>query len=270
MIKYNIIVFTVVALVAFSSVTAQDTAAMIKDFNKVMSFAVAPYLYYSSSTSVKASPVMQKEDTLNMKGVFYKYGNELFYKNEQEEMYLEDSFFIEVNHERKTIWISKVNVATKDKMNALPLSNKELQSLFRKKFTISKEKLDEDHDQLNFESKQYYDSVSMVLVNIALKYSGKTYIPDLLQMNITMKQPIDDYQVQQLKEADVKTAVQTIGSTRYFTRNQTVTIAFADISNSKEKAMQIPSWKEMLNYNGNGNEFSGKGNYNNYEITKTF
>ncbi|MBS1512423.1 MAG: hypothetical protein JST86_16375 [Bacteroidetes bacterium] len=257
------------SLSALKTATAQDTAAMIHDFNKVMSFAVSPYLYYHSSTSVKATPVMQKEDTMNLQGVFYKYDNDLCFKNGKEEMYLEDSFYIQVNHENKTINVSKVDVSTKDKMNVLPLSNKNLQALFRKKFLISREKPDGDYEQLNFESRQYFDSLSMVLVDIALRYSGSTYLPDLLQMNITMKQPLSDADIAVTPE-NMKNAVETINGFRYITRKQSVTIAFNDISKSKEKARAIPSWKELLGYDEVRHVFVGKGLYSNYEISTTF
>jgi hypothetical protein len=266
--KILVLLFTVATFGA----KAQDTAAMIKEFNKVMSFAVQPYVYYTSYTKLEANPVLQPEDTMNTKGEFYKYGNNLYYSNKQEEMFLEDSLFIQVNHDQKTIWVSKVDVETKDKMNILPLGDKKIQELFRKEFTISKTEVDEKSSRLNFEAKQYFDSISLVMVNIGLQYSGKKFMPELLDMNVNMKQLITDEQIEELKNqgADIKQAIQTVGGNNYFIRSQRVTVTFENVDNSKEKAQQIPQWQDKLNYNPANNEFSGKGIYSDYEITKTF
>jgi hypothetical protein len=165
-----------------------------------------------------------------------------------------------------------VDVNTKDKMNSIPLTNKDMQALFRKKYTITKTTIDGNTDRLNFETKQYFDSVSTAMVNIGLQYSGKKFIPQLLEMDVQMKQLLADEQVQQLKNQGANTdqVIQKIGNDNYFIREQKVTVAFSDIDNSKEKAMQMPSWKNKLNYDSVSNEFSGKGIYSDYEITKTF
>lgn len=265
--KRNLLI-TMLTVFSMNMSMGQDTASMIKDFNKVMSFSVVPYLYYSTTTTISSNPVMDKEDTLKTQGEFYKYENDLFYKNENEEIYLQDSFYIRVNHKRKEIWVSKVDVGSKEKMNKIPLANKELQALFRKSFTISKELLDKDTDRLNFESKQYFDSVSMVLVNIGLKYAGKTFIPQLLEMNITMKQAVDDIQLLQLRESGIP--VQLIGERNYFTKTQNVLVTFSAVSNEQRKAKQMPGWRSVLDFNSQQNEFTVHAGYEDYEITKTF
>jgi len=272
MIKYKILVSTILVVIFTIGANAQDTTAMLKEFNKVMSFAVQPYMHYLAYTKMQATPVLQVQDTLSMKGEFYKNETDLYYSNEQEEMYIQDSFFIKVDKNKKTIWISKVDVSTKDRMNLLPLKNKDLQALFRKKYTISKTVVDDNTEQLNFETKQYFDSISMVMMNVGLRYSGKNFLPQLLEMDVLMKQKLSDEQMTQMEMADAgaKNAVQRVGGDNYLMRTQKVTVTFEDVDNSKEKAVQIPSWKEKLNYNTVKNEFSGKGIYSDYEITKTF
>jgi uncharacterized protein YoaH (UPF0181 family) len=251
---------------------AQDTTAMLKEFNKVMSFSVQPYLYYTAITKMEASPIMQPEDTLSMQGEFYKNGTNLYYSNQQEEMFMEDSFFIQVNHDRKSIWISKVDMDTRDKMNVMPLSDKKVQELFRKRYTIRKTIINPETSHLNFETRQYFDSISVVIVNIGLQYSGKNFLPELMELNVNMKQQIPDEQIQMMKDQGTETgeAIQSIGNTNYLVRTQKVTVQFENIDNTKQKAMQMPSWKERLIFNEAAGEFSGKGIYSDYEITKTF
>jgi hypothetical protein len=221
---------------------------------------------------MEASPVLQAEDTLSIKGEFYKNGTNLYYSNEKEEMYMEDSFLIQVNHIKKSIWISKVDVASKENMNLLPLNKKEMEDLFRKKYVISKTTLSSATEELNFAATQFFDSISMVVVNIALDYSGKTFLPALLKMNVKMKQVLEEEQVAQLKNEgkNAAKALEKIGDRDYLVRNQGVTVSFIDIDNSKEKAMQIPQWQEKINYDKETNEFKGKGTYSDYEIVKTF
>jgi hypothetical protein len=269
-LKNRIVLLVLIAITVKAN--GQDTTAMLKEFNKVMSFAVQPYVYYEARTKMEASPVLQPEDTLSTKGEFYKNENNLYYSSKQDEMFMQDSLFIQVNHDRKSIWISRVDVETKDKMNMLPLGSKDMQELFRKKYTISKTALDERSSRLNFEAKQYFDSVSVVVVNIGLQYSGKKLLPELLQMNVSMKQLVSDEQLQQLQAAgaSAKQAIQTTGDNNYFVRNQRVTVTFENVDNSKEKAQQMPVWQNKLNYNAVTNEFTGKGSYSDYEITKTF
>jgi hypothetical protein len=273
MLKYcKVIISLIFISFSVSTATAQDTAAMVKEFNTVMSFSVQPYLHYNARTVVASTPVMQPEDTMNFSGEFYKNETNIYYASNREEMFLEDSLFIEINNERKSIWISKVDVSTKDKMNVLPLANKDLQQLFRQKYLISKTITDKEFSKLNFETKQYFDSVSMVIVNVGLQYSGKKMLPQLLEMNVHMKQRIDDAAEQQIKSQGINgaAAVQVIDNDKFFVRTQKVSVNFSDIDNTKEKAMQIPSWKSRLDYDLANNEFSGKGIYAGYEITKNF
>jgi len=84
-----------------------DTAAMIKEFKKVMEFTRQPFVYVTTTTTVQSQPVLDAQDTLRTQGVFYKNETDLYYSTGQEEMYLQDSLLVQVNHDRKTIWISR-------------------------------------------------------------------------------------------------------------------------------------------------------------------
>jgi len=250
-----------------------DTAAMISDFNKVMGFATQPYLYYSSTTKMEATPILQVEDTMRVRGEYYKNETNLYSGSAKEEMYMEDSFYIEINHSRKTIWISKVNGETKKKMNEMPLDRKDIQELLRKSYTISQTEIDKNISKLNFETVQYTDSISKIIMQIQLQYDNKKYLPQALVMNVYAKQQIQEEIVQRLKDQaiDTKQLIQTDGEYIYMIRIQKMTMTFEQIDNSKEKAIQIPSWKSKLYYDATLNEFTIKdAKYNEYEITKTY
>lgn len=261
-------IVTIIAVAIFTGVQSQDKASLIKEFNEVMSFSVQPYVHYITHTTMEASPVLQPADTLSDTGEFYKNGNDIYYRSSNEEMFLEDSFFIRINNEKKAIWISKVDVTSKDKMNLLPLSHGKIQKLFEKEYAVSKIAVNKESSRLNFNPSQ---SFSAITTNIGLQYSNKNKTPELLQLTVSMKQPASDETVKQVKSSGKeKQLIQVIDGLPYLVRRQSVTIRFEDVDYSKEKAMQIPSWKSRIGLNQADGVFTGKDKYSDYEITKTF
>ena len=260
----------IIAIGAFGSAQSQDTASLVKEFNKVMSFSVQPYLHYTAYTKMEASPVLQKEDTLSDEGEFFKNGNEIYYKSRKDEMFLEDSFYIRIDNEKKTILISKVNVDTKDKMNVLPLSAIKMRKLFQKEYVISKTAVNASSSRLNFHPSSA--SFTGLTTDIALQYSNKKKMPELMQLNVNMKQAVTEEMAKQVKSGKLEGAqlIQVSNGQPYLMRHQSVTIHFENIDYSKEKAMQIPSWKSRISFNPEDGVFTGKDKYSDYEITKTF
>lgn len=248
---------------------SQDKATLVREFNKVMSFSVQPFLHYTTITKMDASPILQETDTLSVKGEFFKNGNNIYYRSSQEEMFVEDSFFIRIDNEKKTILISKVDVDTKDKMNLLPLSTRKMQKLFEKEYAVSKIAVDEKSSRLNFHASS--ENLSGITTDIGLQYSDKKKTPELMQLIVRMKQPATDEMVQQVKSnSQERQLIQVIDGQPYLVRRQSVTIRFEDIDYSKEKAMQIPSWQNRIGFNPADGVFTGKNKYSDYEITKTF
>ncbi len=249
-----------------------DTGALIKEFNKVMSFTVQPYLYYTTVTRLSASPVMNAEDTMRLQGVFYKNGNDLYYSNGQEETYLQDSLYIQINSERKTIWISKVDMDSKDKLNVLPLSNTGLQEIFRRNFSVVKTIAANNISRLSFETKQKTSGRSIISTVIGIEYTSNDHIPKRMDMETSIQETAAPELQAALKEENINIAplMQTIDGIQYLVRKQQVIIEFDNIDNARVKAMQLPSWKDKLQLNAITAEYNGKGIYKDYEVTKTF
>lgn len=263
------IFITIIAIAIFTGAQSQDKASLVKEFNKVMSFSVQPYLHYITHTTMEASPVLQPADTLSDTGEFYKNGNDIYYISSQEEMFLEDSFFIRINNEKKTISISKVNVDTKDKMNVLPLNAHKMQKLFQKEYLISKTAAGSASSRLNFQPAS--QGLPGITIEIAVQYSNEKKLPELMQLDVNMKQAVTDEMVQQVKSnSKEKQLIQFIDGIAYLVHRQSVTIRFENIDYSKEKATQIPSWKSRIGFNPADGVFTGKDKYSDYEITKTF
>jgi hypothetical protein len=263
----------IVLLFAFAQSHAQDTATMLKDFNKVMAFGSQPYLHYTAVTKMASSPIMQLQDTMSTSMIFYKNLSNYYSSNQHEELYMEDSFYIEINHDRKSIWISTINEDLKKKMDKLPMDNKEWQKIFKKDFQISQTSINKTSSKLGFKTIQVLDSLSNIVINIGLQYVSKSYMPELMEMEVNAKQVLSAENLQGLKDNGTNTEglVQAIGENNFMVRKQKLTMVFSNLDNSKEKAMQIPTWKSKLDYDITTKVFTKKeGTYADYELTKTF
>lgn len=250
--------------------SGKDTAVLIKEFNKVMSFSVQPNLYYTTTTKMNSIPVIESKDTMSIKGTFYKRGNNLYYHSGEQEACVEDSLVVQIDHGRKMIWISRVDMESREKMNTAPLNNKNLQGLFQENYTISKSMIDNSIARMNFETKQER-STAGTTTEIGLEYNAKNYLPVRMDMEVKMKQEAKDEILTALKAEGINEAglIQTIGGVKYIVRKQKISILFSGIDTSPEKVLQMPSWKDKLEYLAGG-EFAGKGVYKEYEVVKTF
>lgn len=251
---------------------AKDTTAMIRELNKVMSFATSPYVHYTTLTRMDATPVIQGSDTGSIKGVYFKNGSNIYYHNGHEEFFLEDSLLVLVNDNRQSIMISKVDAEAKAKVDAAPLDNRKIQDLFRKGYSIQRTVLTPQTARMDFESKQKGQGTSEMETRIALEYALENWIPSHLEMEMSMKQRADDAILASLAEEgiDASAIIQTLDDVKYLVRRQRVRIFFQGIDTSKEKAAQIPSWRSRIEYNEDKHEYHGREKYSGYEVTTTF
>lgn len=272
--KTGILIVTIwyIMMQAGHAQSNRDTTAMVKDFNKVMSFAVQPYLYYTTVTRMDALPVLENQDTASIYGVFYKAETNLYYKNGHDEVYLQDSLLIQINDDQKTIWIRKVDMATRDNLNISPLGNKKIQELFKKEYTIDKSVVNNKRVRMNFEAKKPVGDGGGITTQIGLEYQAENFQPLLMDIHINMQEPANDELLAALKTEGIEDPrlIQIIDGNKYVIRKQQVSISFLDMDTSKEKAMQMPDWRSKLLYDTSKNDFAAKGIYSEYEITKTF
>ena len=245
---------------AVYSQSKDDTAALIKDFSKVMSFATKPYLYCTTLTKMSAAPVLEQQDTVTARGVIYKNGTDYYINNGLEETYLQDSLMIQINHKRKSIWLSKVDIASKEKINVLPVNNKQLQELIRKRYSIYKTEINDSINRLIFETIQKSDSITSVTTSIRLEYFAKTYLPKLMEIKIRMQQPLSEGLLAALQNENIDDSklIQTINGIKYLVRTQIVTVELDNISDGRQQAGGMPSWKDLLDYQGSDTGFIPK------------
>jgi hypothetical protein len=270
--KNNILLLTLLALPLISFCQqATDTAAIIKAYTKVMAFTSEPYLYYHSITKMDAMPVLEQRDTATLVGDFYKDSMAIYSNSGVEEMYLQDSLMLQINNDRKTIWISKVEASTQ-KQSPMPIGNKEIQSLLNQHYLISQIALNSHTNKIVFESHKRNDSTTKTYTNISLEYDPNTFLPQSMLILASMKQPMSEEMLTSLKEQQVDETklVKEINGVKYMVRTQQMLISFMGIENNKDKIQKMPSYRTCVMYNKEKDAFNGQGKYEDYEVTKLF
>lgn len=251
---------------------ATDTAALILEYNKVMSFTAQPYIHYTTLTKLSANPVLQSQDTASLIGEFFKNNTDIYSNNVKEEMYMQDSLMVSISNDRKTIWLNKVDVETKDRMNVITPFGKDVQEIMRRNYTISKSSQDENTSSIVFETRRPQTTEAVSNTRITIEYDSKSYLPRNINIDISMKEPADEETIAALKdeEVDEKKLVKEINGVKYLIRSQSMYIQFMAIKSDKANVMQMPSYNSCLDYNTVTQEFTGKGKYKDYEVTKLF
>jgi len=269
--KWLLYLLIVINISSFSQ-TSEDSAALANEFAKVMSFATQSYLYCTTATKMNSIPFLEAQDTLSYNGIFYKNLSDLYYNNGREEFYLQDSLMIQVNHERKSIWISKVDDVSKDKMNFLPVNNGGMQELFQKKYSITKIKVNSNTSRFELVAERNINNSATVNSTIWLDYSTKKHLPVRMEIAVRMKQPFTEELSALLRSEGIEEnkLVQTIDEVKYLVRAQSICVAFIEIDNTPRGAGKMPSWKDTLDYNAAEKEFTPKGINKDYEVIKIF
>jgi hypothetical protein len=184
-------------------------------------------------------------------------------------MYLQDSLMIQVNNDRKTIWLSRVDVSTKEKMNTAPAGSKEMKSIMSRDFFISKSSINSSSEKIKFETRQERSGSNTA---IEMLYDPATSLPQSIIITVSLRQPADEDMIAAIKEQqiDEKKLIQEINGTRYVVRSQQVNIMYTDIDSDKQKLSEMPLYKSCISYNAATREFAGAGKYKDYEVTKLF
>lgn len=245
-LRRGILTIIVIGIASISYCQKADTLSLVSDLNKVMSFAVKPYLYYRTVIKNESIPVLQTTDTLTLHGLFYKNTTDIYYGTEHDEMYLIDSLLYRVNHPRKSVWISKVNVNSKENLDVLPLSKSLNKEALIKNYTIKRTVVDKNTLRFDLSPKRKSNTETFIV----LEYDPKTDLPKLLQVEIRAKEPVDDEAITSLQSdsINVSSLIKEIDNKKFMVRTQRISVRFLEISNSKEKASQMPVFKEYASY----------------------
>lgn len=265
------VLFLLFTNLSFCQQTA-DTAALIREFKKVLNFTTQPYLYYTGTLKMEATPLLNTSDSMQSPITFYKNETNLYYSNGTEEVYLQDSLLIQVNHERKSIWINRVDMNSKENLNALPVGNKQLQSLLRRKYIIQKERIDEHDARLDFQTRQLAGRSYVINTNVKIDFIEKSHFPKNMEMEIQVQQPVDASMVEQINSqgTDASKLMKQIDGHQCLVRTEKMKMNFKLIDTNKKTVAQMPTWQTILQYIPEEKTYKGKGEYAAYDISKMF
>lgn len=271
-IKKRILIGCILIAITQHGFCQTDTAALVDEFRKIISFSDQPLVYYNTVTKLTASPIMLPEDTLTLAGVYYKNDNLIYSDNGRDETYVQDSLLFRVSKARKSIWINKAASATGEENASDPFNNNNMEVLFQKKYSIKKNVLGNGNNMISFDTRPDTLDPGGLNTSITLEYTSKNSLPIRLEMEMRIKQPASEELEDALKKEGINTAkvMQRIDGKEYFIRIQKMSIAFSGVDYSKEKLKVIPLWNERIDYDKTSGEFRGKGIYSGYEIAKMF
>jgi hypothetical protein len=249
-----------------------DTTAIIHEFNKVMAFAVQPYLSYTSIMTLRSGPLAAADTGRVLHNQFYKLQDDLYYGNEEEEVFLQDTLLVQVNHHRKSINLGLVDAAFRKKMDVLPLQKMDMQRLLRSHYTIMQEPDEGDTACITMRSEDPTGLQRVAGSEIRIRYIRQTHLPVLMAVMLRMRQPVSSQGVDMLKQKgfDVAKMVEDQGGKQSLITTENLSVRFGAIADTREDAMKMPSWKDRIAYDPVKQHFSGKGGWEDYEVVKTF
>jgi hypothetical protein len=272
----KIIYIQVLLVLMAYAVSAQkrgDTIAIIKDFNQVMAFSVQSYLHYSSVISLRSGPMA---DTVKGSSVLhnecYKVQDDLYYGNEQEEIFLQDSLMVRISHSRKSIQLSKVDMATKKRMDILPLKRTDMQKMLRERCTLSRLSDEGDAGQILISTHEKQTPQGFVSSDMRVVYDRGSHLPLKMEVSMHLRNEENEQMKNVLKVNGfdvVKMASEKDGK-KSLSMTQTASVSFGEIETTKEKATQMPLWRDRVDYDDHSKNYSGRGRCEGYEVIKTF
>jgi hypothetical protein len=263
-------------LAAVSPANAQhvrDTTAAIRDFNDVMAFAVQPYVFFKSTTSLMTGPMVNGRDSITrLHGKFYKCGEDMYYGTEAEELFLQDSLMIRIDHHRKAITIQRIDMATKKNIDLLPLKKPDLQKLIRGRYLIAETPAGGDTAVISIRSQPAKMPARWQNAEMRLEFSKESHLPLVMEVIMRVRQegsdPVRNLLIKQ--GFDVDDMRDSLSGVSFFVLNQAAVVRFDEVSTTRDKAIQMPLWTEKLAYDRNAGLFTGLGTCVGYAVTKTF
>lgn len=251
----------------------RDTVAIINEFNKVMEFSVNPYLHYRGIISLRSGPMVDSTaGSKTLHNEFYKVQDDLYYGNELEEVFLQDSLMVRINHSRKSVQVSKLDMASKKQVDLMPLKRTEMQRMLREHCTLSRLPVSGDTGRIMIATRETRSSQGFVSSDLLVVYLRDTHLPLGMEMTIHLR----NEETEQMRELfagngfDVSRMESESGGKKSLSVTQRAAVSFEKIETTEEEAEKMPLWTEYVSYDQETKIYSGKGRCEGYEVTNTF
>ncbi|HET6255010.1 MAG TPA: hypothetical protein VFE32_13095 [Puia sp.] len=251
----------------------RDTMAVIRDFNDIMAFAVQPYVYYSSTTSMMTGPMRNGRDSvIRLHGKFYKVGDDMYYGTEAEELFVQDSLMIRIDHERKAITVQRIDMATKKDLDLLPLKGADRQRLLRGRYLISELPEGGDTGVIVIRTQASRLGIQVQGAEMRVEFRKGSHLPLLMQVTVHIRQDGSEQVREALKGEgyNVERMQGNFNGMPCLVMEHTAAVRFDNISMDREQAQQMPLWTAKLVYDRATGEWTGAGDCAGYTVTKLF
>lgn len=252
-------------------VSAQSQDELIKEFNKVMSFSAGEFVHFKMQSKARANAVIEARDTLMQFLEYTKKGDDIYFKGAENESLLQDSFLIQIDNVKKSIWFSKVEVATKKNISLMPLDNENVRELFTKKYLLKKDTLEKGLVQLTVKPVEEYSQAGNGFT-FKLVYYEKNLVPKTMEILLTSAQKISEEEISALEAGGISTKgiIAQRDGFNFLEREQSMIYIFSDIQSGTQANLEIPKWTEFLRVNADFSEVVGLGKFSEYDVVKTF
>ncbi len=248
-----------------------DTSELVNEFARVMGFTNQPLVHYITSTKLESVPVVETTDTMSINGEFFKVDAIVYSKNGPDEMLLEDSLMIEVNNSRKSIWVHKVDTSTLKRLNVIPFYSDDLIKNFRNTYVIQKQKLQNGLCKVSLKGKIQPGNPVPVSTTISVVFAEKTLLPQIVTIDAVIRQVVDDEISTALKlQEGGEKMIQVIDGKRFIVRSQTMSVFYKFIETGNTQIAIPKKISSFLEFDKASQKFLGVGDFQDYEITKTF
>lgn len=247
--------------------SVRDTTAMLKQLAAVMSFNTRPYVYLQTTSTVVMEPVLhQATDSLgDIKGEVYKVGNEVYSSSGRTETFIQDSLYLTIDHERRTVRVRVVDMASKKKLSESLLKRVDVQETVRGRYTISRFRPQNGAIRFSLAARD----TAKAHTTISIDCDASTNLPLLMTVEIWMEKPLDGKTktwLEQQPNYSPALIVQKNGRD-YWAMRQVARTTFDRISfQPQANGAKMPLWTERLAYETDKNGFVGIGRCKDYEI----
>jgi hypothetical protein len=250
-----------------------DTMAILRDFDDVMNFAVQPYVHFTAKVTIQNGPMVPPGDTGRlMHAEFYKLHDDLYYGVEAQELYLQDSLMVRVDHEHRMVQIERVDVATKKNLDLLPLKRKDKDKLFRSRYSASRVPGQGDTAEIRFASAPLAHYPGSRALTTRVVYTRTTHLPLLMAIKTSVWEPESDAATTELRSNgfNVQQMKQETGGVRGLVMSQTTAMQFTNIQLTEQSVSAMPQWTRRLSYDPATGKFSAIGICDGYRVFKGF
>jgi hypothetical protein len=213
-----------------------------------------------------------RDSVTRLHGKFYKCGEDIYYGTEAEELFVQDSLMIRIDHHRKSITIRRIDMATKKNIDLLPLKKPDLQKLFRDHYLIGEVPEGGDTAVISIRSQPGIRLTRGRSAEMRVEFKKDSHMPLIMEVVMRVPQEGSEQTRNLLKKQgfNVEKMKDSVNGVSFFVMNQTAAVRFDEVATTREQAMQMPLWTEKLAYDRAAGQFKGTGACADYSVTKTF